>query len=113
MTTFTKNSFLFPTAKKLILAATLFFVFGWIVWPTIITSLITDWYPVGFPFTIHAIGLCAGTCIDFRWVALVIDGAFWYFLSAMIFRARIRFWMFCVYFIIVILAIWLITALYY
>src|SRR5215207_2204797 len=68
MKSLNKNSFIFPTPQKLILAIILFFVFGWIVWPLIIESIITDWYPVGFPFTIHAMGLCPppGDCIDFR-----------------------------------------------
>jgi hypothetical protein len=72
----------------------LFYLFGWIVWPAIIASLMTDWYPVSFPFTIRAIGFCFPTsvCIDFRWTALIADVVFWYVLSAIGWRARFKVW---------------------
>src|SRR5260221_9442266 len=105
MKSFTKNSFLLPIPKKLILAAILFFVFGWFVWPIIVESLITDWYPTGFPAVIHAVGLCPppGDCIDFRWMALIFDAAFWYFISAVVSQVRIRFWVFYAYLVLGIL----------
>jgi len=108
MKSFNKNSFFFPTSPKLILAMVLFFVFGWIVWPTIITSLVTDWYPVGFPFTIHAVGLCPppGACIEFRSIALLLDGVLWYFISAIIVRARLRVVTICAIFFFVVLGLW-------
>jgi len=115
MKLFNKDSFLFPTSKKLFLAVILFFAFGWIIWPAIIESIITDWYPVGFPFTIHAIGLCPppGNCIDFRWTALILDGVFWYLISAIVFRARIRLLTICIIFILGVIGIWIITFLYF
>src|SRR4030095_771313 len=75
MKTSPKISFLVPTPRKLILAVVLFFIFGWIAWPKAIESFMTDWYPVGFPLVIHAIGFCPppGDCIDFRLAALFID----------------------------------------
>jgi len=114
MRTLNDNPLLFPTPKKLILAAILFFVFGWIVWPMTIESIITDWYPVGFPFTIHAIGLCPppGDCIDFRWIALILDGILWYLISAVIFRSRLRVITICIIFLFVVLGLWVITFLF-
>jgi hypothetical protein len=89
MTMTAKNSFLFPTKGKLILAGALFFLFGWIIYPVTIETLITDWYPIGFPMEIHAVGLCPppGDCIDFSWTALIVDLATWYLVSAIVLRA--------------------------
>jgi hypothetical protein len=112
MKSFNRNSFIFPAPQILFLAIVLFFVFGWIVWPAIIESIITDWYPSGFPFTIHAVGLCPppGDCIDFRWIALVLDIVLWYLISAVIFRARLRGITICVIFIFTVLGISLLSA---
>ena len=73
--------------------------------------MITDWFPVGFPLVIRAGGLCEPPdCINFRWLALIIDGIVWYLVSALIVRARISFWTFCIYFIAGIFGIWLIAV---
>ena len=100
MNNLNNNSFLWPTPRKLILAVALFFISGWIVWPTIVESLITDWFPVGFPLVIRAGGFCAGVCVEFRWISFVIDAAVWYLISALIIRTRVRFWVFCIYFVV-------------
>lgn len=88
MTLSTQRNFLVPTWGKLILAGFLFFLFGWIIWPGIIESLMTDAYPIGFPFTIQADGLCPPTyhCVNFSWVALIGDLIVWYLVSATILR---------------------------
>ena len=109
MNTSANNSFLWPTTRKLILAAALFFISGWVVWPTIIESQMTDWFPVGFPLVIRAGGYCAGVCVEFRWISLVIDGIVWYLVSALIIRAHIRFWVFCIYFVVGVVGIYLIA----
>ncbi len=102
-----KESFLFPTPKKIILAVVLFFIFGWIVYPTIITSLMTDWYPVGFPLTIRARGFCPPTyvCVEFSWFSLIIDILVWYTLSALVVHKRLKFWILCLCFISLVLGI--------
>lgn len=105
------KSLLFPTPKKLLLAVFLFFAFGWFVWPAIIESQITDWFPSGFPLAIHAVGLCIDDCIRFSWLALIVDVSLWYFASAILIRAKVSFWQFCAYFVLGILGLWLITLL--
>jgi hypothetical protein len=94
---FSRASLFVPTPKKLVLTAIFFFLVGWIVWPAMITSIMTDWYPVGFPFAIHAEGLCPPTyiCVDFRWSALIIDVLVWYTVSAILINARLSFLKFC------------------
>jgi hypothetical protein len=108
-----KESFLFPTPKKLILTAVLFFIFGWIVYPITITSIITDWHPVGFPLTIRASGFCAPTfvCVEFNWFSLIIDILVWYTLSSVVIHKRLKFWVFCLCFIGLVLGVIAITFL--
>ena len=76
--------------------------------------MITDWYPVGYPFTIHARGYCAPTyvCVEFRLIALIIDIVFWYVLSAFVIQRRVKFWAFCLYFIGFVLAILILEILW-
>ena len=71
----------------------------------------TDWLPVGFTLVIRAGGYCAGVCVEFRWISLVIDGIVWYLVSALIIRARVRFWIFCIYFFVGVVGIYLIAIL--
>jgi hypothetical protein len=98
MKLFSKYPFLVPTLSKAILAIVLFYIFGWIVRP--MTIFVTDWYPVGYPFTIRAGGFCPPTyvCVEFRWIALILDIVFWYVLVSLIIHKRIKFWTFCLYF---------------
>ena len=92
MITKIRNSFLFPSTGKLLLATLLFFIYGWMVWPPIVISMISDWQPVGFPLIIHASSyLCpppTGICVDFVWVAFIVDVVFWYLVSAIIVCSR-------------------------
>ena len=76
--------------------------------------MVTDWYPVGFPFTIHAIGLCPppGDCIDFSWIALALNGVLWYLVSAVVVRARLRVLTICAVFFLVVLGILIISFLF-
>ena len=113
MNKLTATSLLLPTPRKLTLAVGLFFIFGWIVWPIIIESFMTDWYPIGFPLVFHAVGLCPppGDCIDFRWAALIIDAAFWYLAGAIIVQNRVSLWRFGVGLAVAIGVVWLIAFL--
>jgi hypothetical protein len=52
-----------------------------------------------------------GDCVDFRWSGLILDGAFWFVLSAIIVRARIGCLALCAYFFIGVLATALIALL--
>jgi hypothetical protein len=110
---FTKNSLLFPNISKLVLGSALFLLFGFAIWPAIIESLVTDWYPIGFPLAIHAEGLCypSYVCIEFAWKSMVIDAVFWYVISAVLIQARVPFWRLLIYFIGAIVAIVLIAFL--
>jgi hypothetical protein len=108
MKSFNKNSFLFPTPHKLILGIVLFFVFGWIVWPTIIESLASDWFPIGFPFTIDAVTNCEG-CVDFSWIAVILDVVLWYIVSAVIIRAQLRMTSIAVVFVLAVFTIWAVS----
>ncbi len=101
-----QNTFLYPSWKKIGIAAALFILAGWIVWPAVTTSLVTDWYPVGFPLPIRAEGLCrpSGVCIEFSWLGLVIDIAFWYGLSALYVHKRWPVWLLLLGFLGVIVA---------
>ena len=103
------KSFLFPTLKKVFIAAFLFYSFGWIIWPSIVASLMTDWYPSGFPLAIHAIGLCIDICLEFSWLALIVDIIFWYLISATIVRAKTSAWRLLAYFVITIFGLWLVA----
>ena len=108
-----RDSFLVPTPAKLILATGLFFLFGWVIWPVIFTAFMTDWNQVGFPLAIRATGLCAPAfvCIEFRWTALLIDAIFWYLASAVAVHARVGFWTFCLYFLVTVLGMILLSFL--
>lgn len=110
MKLFNKNSFLFPTLHELFLAIFLFFIFGWFVWPAIVTSIITDWYPVGFPFTINAVGLCED-CYSFSWSALFLNGIFWYLISTAIVQSHLRLFTIVTLFVLAVLGIWVIGNL--
>ena len=113
MKLFSRDSFLVPTPKKLILAAVLFFLFGWVIWPVIFTAYMMDWDQVGFPLPIRATGLCAPAfvCIEFSWSALIIDAMFWYLASATVIHARVGFWRFCLYFLVTVLGMILLSFL--
>jgi hypothetical protein len=113
MKLFSKDSFLFPTPEKVILTVVLFFLFGLMIWPIIITPLITDFNPVGFPLVIRAEGLCPPTyvCIEFRWISLVIDVMVWYLFSAAVIHAHVKFWTLCLYLLGITVGVGLITIL--
>ncbi len=113
MKLFSKDSFLFPTPQKVILTAVLFFGFSWMIWPRIITSLVSDWLPVGFPLAIRVEGYCPPTyvCVEFRWISLVIDVLIWYLFSAAVVHAHVKFWTLCLYLLGMILGVGLITIL--
>ena len=85
---FNKNSFLFPSAGKIILTIILFFLTGWLIWPMFLGSVVVlyDFYPVGFPFPVHATGYCPPDyiCIKFSWFGFIVDILFWYLLSSAI-----------------------------
>jgi hypothetical protein len=104
MKLFSKVSFLSPALGKIVLDIVLFYIFGWIIKPMTIFG--TDWYPVGFPFTVYAEGFCLPdyVCVEFRWIAFIVNLIIWYMVSAFIIHKRTRFWVFCLCFIGLVLA---------
>jgi hypothetical protein len=113
MKIFSKESFLIPSPSKFILAIALAYIFGWIIKP--MTILVTDWYPVGFPFTVYAEGFCLPSyiCVEFRWIAFIINLVIWYILSAFIIHKRVRFGVLCLCFIGLVVAMVFLNSFFF
>jgi hypothetical protein len=75
-----------PTVGKIILAWVLFLVTSYL-WQMLITSRITDVFPMGFPLPFYvAWGPCppGESCSEFNELWLALDIVIWYFVSAFI-----------------------------
>jgi len=83
-----RDSFLFPSYSKVIVTMMLFLVFGFVVWPLVISRILFDFYPLGFPLPVYATGYCPPdyVCIEFSWMRLVIDICFWYLVTSAIIK---------------------------
>ena len=89
------KSFLKPSLLKIILTIVLFLVASYL-WQVLITSRITDIFPLGFPLPFYmAWGPCQPdeTCYEFNGLWLFLDIVIWYVVSAfIIFHASKRNW---------------------
>ncbi|MCE7861272.1 MAG: hypothetical protein DYG86_15995 [Chloroflexi bacterium CFX2] len=75
---------LMPTILKIGLALTLFVIFS-IVWSMVVPFVISDTFPLGFPFPIIlAWGPCppGENCSEFSTINLIVDAVIWYFIGA-------------------------------
>ena len=80
------STFLKPSVLKIILTFGLFIAASYL-WRMLITSRITDVFPLGFPLPFYvAWGPCppGESCSEFSWLWLVVDIAVWYVVSAFI-----------------------------
>lgn len=78
------KSMLMPTILKIGLALTLFVIFS-IVWSMVVPFVISDTFPLGFPFPIIlAWGPCppGENCSEFSTINLIVDAVIWYFIGA-------------------------------
>ncbi len=73
-----------PTFLKILIAVILFVIFS-IAWGMAVPFIISDTFPLGFPFPIIlAWGPCppGENCSDFSTINLIVDAAIWYFIGA-------------------------------
>jgi hypothetical protein len=78
------KSMLKPSLLKIVLAAILFALFS-IAWSVVVPFVISDTFPLGFPFPIIlAWGPCppGENCSEFNMINLIVDAGIWYFIGA-------------------------------